>query len=110
MKRLSPEQKENILSLRERGKGVKFIAGRVRCSPGAVLYHCLCNGLDPFNSERARGTHAGAFSAEEDAKLIELARSGMKLHHVAAALKRPRTSTRMRLLLLEVRAEKALAQ
>ena len=110
MTRLSDAQKEQIVALREKGKRVTFIASRVGCSEGSVLYHCLRNGLDPFDNATLGRRGKGAFSEEEDARLIALEESGMKLHHIAATLNRPRTSTRMRLMLLCARAEKALGQ
>ena len=109
MKRLSSEQIERIVALRERGISSYGIGCRLGLALGTVNYQLLLAGIDPFDRPtNGRARHPGAFSSDEDNQLLALATSGMKLPAIATAMNRARTSVRLRLMLLEIRAEKAL--
>lgn len=106
--RLSDEEIEAIVNWRERKKSSGWIAVKMNLPKGTVNYQLLLAGLDPFDSPKSSGRNPGAFTPDEDAKLLALAQDGKKLPTIAAEMKRPRSSVRLRWMLLEIRAEKAL--
>lgn len=110
MGKLSPEQVDQIVGWAEKGKSGLWIAGRLGLNPSTVNYRMLRAGYDPWPSggDRARPNQPGAFLAEEDARMLELGAAGMAPHKIAQVMKRPKTSLLIRLLTLEVRAEKKL--
>ena len=110
-RKLSPDQIEEIIRLREvKKKAPALIAPRFGVSESTINYHLLRNGVDPWDHERANGARQpNGFSPEEDARMLELGRAGLSPYHISKAIGRAKTSTLIRLLTLEVRAEKALA-
>lgn len=111
MGKLTKEQVAEMVRLRE-GKGrlkPPVLARRFNCSTSAVNYQLLRHGVDPWDQEQPYDpARRGAFSPEEDARMLALGASGMPTHKIAIAMKRPKTSLLIRLLTLEVRAEKKL--
>lgn len=108
--KLSREQIAEIVRLREDcRKSVTFIARQFGVSTSAINYQLLRNGVDPWDPAKAhKHRYAGAFSPEEDARMLALGAAGMAPHRIAIEMKRPKTSLLIRLLTLEVRAEKGL--
>lgn len=111
MSRLTDEQKAEIVRYGDRGKKGQWIAARMGLKPATVHYQLLRAGIDPWDSSKRNNARSqpGAFSADEDARLLELAKS-MKVSHIAKALGRARTSVIIRLMTLEVRAEERAAK
>lgn len=108
-RKLTEAQIAEIVRLREeRGRSVNYIARQFSVSTSAVNYQLLRNGVDPWDPEKynAAGRHPGAFSPEEDARMLALGAAGMPAHRIALEMNRPKTSVLIRLLTLEVRAEK----
>jgi hypothetical protein len=109
MSKLSSAEIDEIVRLREEQRvSTRRIARRIGCSQAAVNYQLLRNGVDPFDRPGSRINQKGGFSADEDARLLQLVRDGVPVHRAAIALGRPKTSALMRLMLLEVRAEARL--
>lgn len=112
MARMTPEQVEQITAYAEKGKSGSWIARKLGLSDAGVNYRMLRAGHDPWpghgNLPR-NPRHPGAFTPEEDDRMLELGKS-MAPHKVAEIMGRPRTSVLIRLLTLEVRAEKKLEQ
>lgn len=108
--KLSREQIDEIVRLREDyKKTTTFLAQRFGVSTSAINYQLLRNGVDPWDPSKATTqSHPGAFSPEEDARMLALGATGMAPHRIAIVMKRPKTSLLIRLLTLEVRAEKKL--
>ena len=101
---------------REAGWSYQRLADRFSVSTAAIHYRCLREGALSPRSQPARRAdaprpHRGfggmgrLFSVEEDARLLALARDGMKIHHIARELHRPITSCRIRLMKLEISEE-----
>lgn len=109
--KLDAAQIAEIVRLREEcRKPVKIIARRFGVSTSAINYQLLRNGVDPWDPDRnpPRQRQRNPFSPEEDARMLALGASGMAPHKIAEAIGRPKTSVLIRLMTLEVRAEKAL--
>lgn len=108
MARLTPQQIEQIEEWAEKGKSAQWIARHLDLKPSSVNYRILRAGYDPWPGRaRSKNNQVGAFSPEEDARMLELART-MSSYRVAIEMKRPKTSILIRLMTLEVRAEKKL--
>lgn len=112
--KLKREQIEEIVRLREVcHRSPTFIARQFGISTSAVNYQLLRNGVDPWdpekNSKNMAKQHPGSFSSDEDARMLALGAAGMAPHRIAIEMGRPKTSLLIRLLTLEVRAEKRLA-
>jgi hypothetical protein len=118
MSKLTAAQVDEMAELREAGWSYQRLADRYGVSAGAMHYRCLVAGaLSPRSRRPTRGerrTHGHGFggtvrhfSEAEDSRLLQLARQGMKIDAIAAELGRARTSTRIRLLTLELKEELA---
>lgn len=109
-RRITDAQAEEIVRLREDKKySLRRIASHLGLHTSAVQYVLLKAGVLPFNRTMDDPRRAGAFTPDDDARLLELARGGMATVAIARVMKRPRSSVRMRLMLLEARAEQAAA-
>jgi hypothetical protein len=108
--KLTPAQIDEIVRLREeRGMSSTFIASRFNVSTSTVNYQLLRNGVDPWDPERFSGhANAGAFTPDEDARMLELGAAGLSPYQISKVIGRPKTSVLIRILTLEVRAEKRL--
>jgi hypothetical protein len=106
--KLNDQQLYEIEVWAKRRKSGQWIARKMGLPSATINYRMLRLGYDPWPGKKTntRG-HRGAFSAEEDAKMLELGQT-LPIHRIAAEMKRPITSIRIRLMTLEVRAEKAL--
>lgn len=107
MTTLLPWQVEEIEAYAAKGKSGGWIARKLDLKSATVNYRMLRAGFDPWPGKAMGGRPRRAFSAEEDTRLLELGQT-MNIDELAKELKRPRTSVRIRLMTLEVRAEKAL--
>lgn len=109
MAKLTEAQIDQIVALGERGKSGAQVAAITGLPEATVNYRLLRNGIDPWpkHASHRRQYHPGAFSADEDARMLELAKT-LPIYHVARAMGRAPTSVRIRLMTLEIRAEKAL--
>lgn len=108
MAKLTDEQIEQIEDWAEKGKSGLWVSAKLGIPPATVNYRMLRAGYDPWPGARRHGVQSGGFSPAEDARMLQLARDGMKLARIAKTLGRANTSIRIRLMTLEVRAEKAL--
>lgn len=118
MTKMTPEQVDEMAELREQGWSYDRLAARYGVSPGAIHYRCLtvgalsprARGIIPGDRRRPRPGFGGSctpFSPDEDARLLQLARDGRPLATIATMLGRARTSTRIRLMTLELKSELA---
>lgn len=119
MSKLKPDQVNELAELRESGWSFARLAARYGVSTGAIHYRCLTVGaLSPKsrpivagaarkNAARGFGGRVKHFTLDEDAQLLAMARTGAKIETIAAALNRARTSVRIRLLTLELKADLA---
>jgi hypothetical protein len=109
MPKMTPAQVDELVAWAEKGKSGQWIAKKMDLKPSAVCYRMLRNGYDPWPGEpkHPRKDHPGAFTAAEDAQLLALGKT-LSIGRIAQKLRRPPTSCRIRLLTLEVRAEKKL--
>lgn len=109
-RKLDAEKIAAIVQLREVRKwSATRIARRYNVSTSAVNYQLLRNGVDPWDASKTPSArNGGAFSAEEDARMLQLGRDGLSPWKISQAMNRPKTSVLIRLLTLEVRAENAL--
>jgi len=107
--KLTDDQIEQIESWAEKGKSGQWISGQLSLKPATVCYRMLLAGFDPWPGKR-NGNHKqrGGFSPEEDAQMLELGKT-LSVYKISKLMGRPYTSIRIRLMTLEVRAEKALA-
>jgi transposase-like protein len=112
MNRFSPEEIDRIVALGERSYSGGRIARRMGLSEASVNYRLLRNGIDPWPNHAAYSQalprRGRPFTAEEDARMLALLTERMPMYKIAITMKRPRTSVLIRILTLEVRAEKAL--
>jgi hypothetical protein len=109
--KLTREQIDEIVRLREDEKWTTHrIAKHTGISQAGVNYQLLRAGVDPWDAENHPPTQKPRrpFTPEEDARLLALGREGKGPWQIARALDRPDTSVRIRLMTLEVRAERAL--
>lgn len=110
--RLTPDQVQEICALREQGWGHRTLAKRFGVSTGAIHYHCLKHGaISPtqVGPNGVRPQSGRAFTPDEDARLVELAMTGISYRAIAIKLARPYTSVRIRLLTLAMHDEIAAA-
>lgn len=113
--KLSAQQVEQMIELREKGWGYDRLAAHFSVSSAAVHYQCLRHGaISPHQRRYPRlpyavgrpeftardGRTQRRFSPSEDAQLLELALQGKGNAEIARIMNRPRTSTRIRLLTL----------
>lgn len=117
--RLSPDQIDELLALREKGLSFARIGARMGMSAGGVAYLCLSRGATSPREGRWRNPNAPRvmrgrdgrilrrFSADEDARLAQLSGEGLTLTEIARRLGRPRTSVRMRMLMLGAAEDRA---
>jgi len=89
--KLTPEQRVEIVALREKGWGIERIAKKMGCSVGAVQWHCLIACADPPTLVKnpcfakppkpktymRGGVLVRQFTPEEDAKMLELEKRGL---------------------------------
>lgn len=109
--KLSREQIDEMVRLfEEDGVKPKELARRFHITVSAVNYRLLREGLDPWpqGGKADRAKQPGAFSAEDDRRMLDLGAQGLGHHKIAQMIGRPKTSVLIRILTLEVRAEKAL--
>ena len=106
MARLTSEQKAQIIAYGDCGHKAKWIAKTMGLNPAPVAYHLLRAGIDPWDQARRtkNASQAGAFTPEEDARLLELAKT-LGARRISIAMNRPKTSVVIRLMTLEARAE-----
>jgi hypothetical protein len=108
MAKLTPEQVEQIEAWGAKGKSGLWVSNKLSLPAATVNYRMLRAGYDPWPGHTGRRSgQRGAFSDEEDARMVELAKT-MAPHKVAIEMRRAKTSILIRLMTLEVRAEKAL--
>lgn len=109
--KVTPSQVEEMVRLREKKRWpVSRIASKFGLTESAVNYRLLRNGVDPWDIDkhpRKIGNHKGQFTPADDARMLELAKT-MSINMVSTTMGRAITSVRIRLMTLEVRAEKAL--
>lgn len=106
-RKLTHENIEEIVRLREEErKPSALIASQFGVNQSTVNYHLLRAGVDPWDSMQDKPNQRGAFTPEEDARMLELGRAGLSPWKISQAIGRPKTSVLIRLLTLEVRAEK----
>ena len=107
---ITEAQADEIVRLREDRKySLARIASHLGLHRSAVQYVLLKAGVMPFERIVDDPRRAGAFTQEEDARLLALAPAGHTVVAISRAMQRPRTSVRMRLMLLEARAEREAA-
>ncbi len=102
-RKLTDKQREKIAALREAGVPTHAIASRLGCSEGAVTWYCLVNGIEPPPGRRRRlqpvpkkpkyykradGRKARFFTADEDARLLEMERMGLNYTEIGRELDR----------------------
>lgn len=119
---LSPDELDRIAQLRERGLSAEAISRKVKCSAGSVDWALLKLGVDihadkalpPVPTEEVlqrRGDHlVRRFTQAEDARLLELERSGLNTHRIAKTLSRRTNSVIGRLRTLARREARAEVQ
>jgi hypothetical protein len=108
MAKLTPEQVEQIESWAAKGKSGLWIHHKTGIPNATINYRMLRAGFDPWPGRpRSKKNQRGGFTPEEDARMVELART-MAPHKIAQAMGRAKTSVLIRLMTLEVRAEKQL--
>lgn len=112
-----------IAELREqRGWTIKRIADHLGCSPGAVSWQCLINGIEmPGEQKFAAQARPGAvckrgdhevkrFTADEDSRLIAFDAEGLSHSEMGRRLGRRANSVRGRLATLARLEERSLAR
>ena len=111
-RKLSPEQIEAAVEMRERGVSVGVIARRLGVSYGCVSWHCLKEAAEPPHGTRSwdapRGPLVAArnghtvrrFTPAEDAKLLQLEADGLSDAAIGRELSRRPNSIRGRLMTL----------
>jgi hypothetical protein len=109
--KLTPEQGDELIRLFEdEGWTVLQLVARFPLTESAVNYRLLRAGLDPWpkGGGQVKRRECGGFSPEEDARMLALGAEGKSPYQIHKIIGRPRTSVLIRILTLEVRAEKAL--
>jgi transposase-like protein len=122
-RRLSPDELDEIVSLRELGHSYEWIGRKIGCSSETVSWHCCRLGVEPpkttgksWDSIKGpavskRGDHfVRRFTPEEDQLLLEMRSSGAKICEIARKLGRGGNSVTGRLHALarrEARRERA---
>lgn len=119
--RLTDEQHDRMIHLRERRWSAARIAAAIGCSEGTVSWYFLIQGVDihsdrplpPIPTEPVvcfRGDYSvRRFTAAEDAELLRLEATGINPHQIALALGRKRNSVIGRLATLARRDARAEA-
>ncbi|PHY20896.1 hypothetical protein CSW59_06710 [Caulobacter sp. BP25] len=112
VRRLSPSDFDQMVQMRERGRSYAVIARKLGCSIGTVSWHCLRLGAEPPKPRAlkpladgpqsvSRGDHTvRRFTAEDDAKLLEMEAQGASVSAIAKALDRRHNSITGRLMTL----------
>ncbi|GEP09876.1 helix-turn-helix domain-containing protein [Methylobacterium gnaphalii] len=110
--RLTEADRERIATMREAGKSCGQIAAAIGCSISAVSWQCLRLGAEPPHPQRLkevptvpgsvrRGNHiVRRFTADEDAKLVELEAEGLTTAEISRRLGRPPNSVLGRIMTL----------
>ena len=112
----TPAQRDIIVDLRERhGWSIKRIANYTGLTPGTVQYWvnrlgAWPEGRKPPRQSRTRpylrnGRLVRPFTADEDAKILEMRRQGESLSAIGRCIGRPHNSVLMRLDQLNMWAE-----
>ena len=113
--RLTPEQIAEMVDLREQGWSQYRLALRYGVTDGAIHYQCLKHGA--YSPTQRPGIHPGRyqvrkngvmqrpFTADEDARMTEMAIAGHNASQIARALGRANTSVRVRLMTLAMHDE-----
>jgi DNA-binding CsgD family transcriptional regulator len=110
MAKLTPLQVDQIECWAEKGKSGCWISRKLGIPAATVNYRMLRAGFDPWPGKRnSSHIQPGAFSPEEDDWIVELSAAGLSAYQIAKRINRAQTSVVIRLMTLEVRAEKALA-
>lgn len=109
---LNDEQKALIAELREKGHSYGFISRRLDLSVGAISWHCLIGGIDSPNTRRKvlkplkyssyvrNGHEVLAFTAADDAQLLELEADRKSYTEIGRIMGRKSNSIRGRLATL----------
>lgn len=116
MARVTPEQAQEMAALRESGWSYDRIGARFGVTSGTVHYQCLRMGaISPRTRPPVRqgppeivgsnGVKQRRFTPEEDAEIRRRMNAGEKPHHIAKALGRASTSTRVRMMTLALRED-----
>lgn len=115
---------DEAIRLREKGMTGRIIAARLGMTVSAVYHHCLRLGADRPDAiptpARARGPSVvrrgdhmvRRFSEDEDRRILEMERRGMRTCDIARAISRRPHSVQARLMILarrEARLEEARA-
>lgn len=118
---LNEEQIEQLVAWREQGWGRCRIAEALGVSRSAVHYQCLKHGaVSP--KQRARpvpenaitrcgrdGRSQTTFTRADDERLLQLEAAGLTYSAIADVMGRPRTSIRVRLMMLALREDMPMA-
>lgn len=118
--RLTEQDFDQIVAMRERGCGYAEIGRAIGCSASAVSWHCLRLAVDPPKPYplrpdyhrtcpivQRRGHVVRAFTPDEDARLIALDAQGLSYGEIGRALGRRANSIRGRLMTLARRDDRA---
>lgn len=118
---LNQEQIDQLIAWREQGWGRNRIASKLGVSPGAVHYQCLKHGAvspkqraHPVPDEAVTrcgrdGRSQTTFTRADDERLLELEAEGLTYNAIADLMGRPRTSVRVRLMMLALREDMPMA-
>lgn len=108
--RLTEEQMERAIAMRERGLGCDLIGKEFGVSGGAIRWRFLMLGVEPPKPARLkpggptvmqRGDHlVRRFTDEEDKRLLELEAEGLNNTQIGRALGRKPNSVKGRLMTL----------
>jgi transcriptional regulator len=110
--RLTQQQIDLIVELREKGWGYERIAKKIGRSASAISWHCLKHAADPPKPQRLypdmaktpivkRGEHVvRRYTPEEDQRLLTLERQGLNHTKIGRALGRTPSSITGRLMTL----------
>lgn len=120
--RLSQEQIERAIAMREKVRSLECIGRAIGCSGKVLSWHFLKWAVDPPKPAplrldyhlrcptMKRGNHiVRAYTPEDDATLLELERQGWTDSQIGRALNRRPNSVRGRLMTLAWREERAAA-
>lgn len=112
IQRLTPEDFDRIVLMREEGRSYKEIALAVGCSQSAVSWHCLRLGADPPKPPKPvleirgpvatmrNGFPVRRYTADDDARILSMEAEGKSETEIARALGRRFNSIRRRLMTL----------
>lgn len=107
----TPDQIERAAEMREAGRDCATIAAETGMTQAAVWWHCARLGAEPPGAryrERARGPmvmRRGAhlvrrFTPEEDRRMLDMRRRGLRVCQIAEVLERRQNSVSGRLMAL----------